>query len=130
MSAMYTPAAPYATYSGNGVDGSRGTAFVTNPKSALQWWEVDLGSEYSLDWLVIYRYLANININVRVLVSVDGEKYSQVTELHNKAHTLFTRVPLGGTTGRYIRLLSLDNNLPLAISEVLAFGTRQEERQN
>ena len=112
----------YETYSGNGVDGSFRTAFITDVDSNSQWWEVDLGSVYFVDSLDIYRYLARKILPLRVFSSVDGKSYSVVTDYTHKLRQLNFRIPLGGTRARYIKLVSLDKKSPLAFMEIRAFG--------
>jgi len=120
----------YETYSGNGVDGSFRTAFITDVGSDSQWWEVDLGSVYFVDSLNIYRYLARKVLPLRVFCSVDGKKYSRVTDYRHKLRELNFRIPLGGTRARYIKLVSLDKESPLAFMEIRAFGKAADETAN
>ena len=98
---------------------------MTDISAEPQWWEVDLGNEYPLASLVIYRLYANKMLPLRVSGSHNGRDYFPVTEYKHNLAKQPIQIPLNGVRARYIRIVSLSIKVPMAFREVAVFPVMQ-----
>ena len=115
---------PYEYYSGNGVDGSIRTAVTSDIGTKPQWWMVDLGDEYPLASLVIFGFPSNNIYPLRVLGSTNGKYYFPVTVYKHDFARQPVRIPLYGVRARYVRIVSLNTDLPIAFKEIAVFPVK------
>ncbi len=124
MSSIFRNQMPYPFYAGRAVDGDPvRTAFKTNRKRKLPWWQVDLGHPISIGRVVIHDGGGRSGKNhlpLKVMVSDDGASFELVKKVESRGTEKPWQIDMGGVSGRFVRLKSSGNRV-MAFREVMVF---------